>query len=134
MRAYAEFFLGARPARAMVRFGVPGVLVAVEAIAFAGGPRCVTSVSLNSLVNIDRNSLVTILASEVEAAQRSVNSARQRTASQRAKRRGAEDHLARVERILCYFQHGDIATDMPERDVELCKSIEQKLRQIQRPV
>jgi hypothetical protein len=43
MRAYAEFFPGAKPAPAMVRFGGPGVLVAVEAIAFARGPRCVTS-------------------------------------------------------------------------------------------
>lgn len=43
MRADAELFLGARPAQAMVRFGVPGVLVAVEAIAFAEGRRCVTS-------------------------------------------------------------------------------------------
>jgi hypothetical protein len=43
--------------------------------------------TLNSLVNVDRHSLVAILASEAEAAQRSVNSARQRTASQRAKRR-----------------------------------------------
>src|SRR5437660_1347159 len=41
---------------------------------------------LNSLVNIDRNSLIAILSSEAEVAQRSVDSARQRTASQRAKR------------------------------------------------
>jgi 2-iminobutanoate/2-iminopropanoate deaminase len=35
--AYAEFFPGAKPARAMARFGaeIPGVLVAVEAIALA---------------------------------------------------------------------------------------------------
>jgi 2-iminobutanoate/2-iminopropanoate deaminase len=35
--AYAEFFPGAKPARAMVRFGaeIPGVLVAIEAIAVA---------------------------------------------------------------------------------------------------
>jgi len=35
--AYAEFFPGPRPARAMVRFGadIPGVLVAIEAIALA---------------------------------------------------------------------------------------------------
>jgi 2-iminobutanoate/2-iminopropanoate deaminase len=35
--AYAEFFPGAKPARAMVRFGadIPGVLVAVEAVACA---------------------------------------------------------------------------------------------------
>jgi 2-iminobutanoate/2-iminopropanoate deaminase len=33
--AYAQFFPGAKPARAMVRFGadIPGVLVAIEAIA-----------------------------------------------------------------------------------------------------
>jgi len=35
--AYAEFFPGAKPARAMVRFGadIPGVLVAIDAIAVA---------------------------------------------------------------------------------------------------
>jgi 2-iminobutanoate/2-iminopropanoate deaminase len=35
--AYAEFFPDAKPARAMVRFGadIPGVLVAIEAIALA---------------------------------------------------------------------------------------------------
>lgn len=35
--AYAEFFPGSKPARAMVRFGadIPGVLVAIEAIALA---------------------------------------------------------------------------------------------------
>src|SRR5216684_1718298 len=82
---------------------------------------------LNSLVNIDRHSLIAILTSEAEAGQRSVNSARQRTASQRAKRREAVEHLARVDRILSFFQHGDIAPDMSERDIELCKSVEQKL-------
>jgi 2-iminobutanoate/2-iminopropanoate deaminase len=36
--AYAEFFPGPKPARAMARFGadIPGVLVAIEAIAVAG--------------------------------------------------------------------------------------------------
>jgi enamine deaminase RidA (YjgF/YER057c/UK114 family) len=35
--AYVEFFPGVKPARAMVRFGadIPGVLVAVDAIALA---------------------------------------------------------------------------------------------------
>src|ERR1700728_50761 len=35
--AYAEFFPGVKPARAMVRFGadIPGVLVAIDAIALA---------------------------------------------------------------------------------------------------
>ena len=36
--AYAEFFAGPKPARAMARFGaeIPGVLVAIEAVALAG--------------------------------------------------------------------------------------------------
>ena len=36
--AYAEFFPGPKPARAMARFGaeIPGVLVAIEAVALAG--------------------------------------------------------------------------------------------------
>jgi 2-iminobutanoate/2-iminopropanoate deaminase len=36
--AYAEFFPGPKPARAMARFGadIPGVLVAIEAIATVG--------------------------------------------------------------------------------------------------
>ena len=38
---------------------------------------------LNSLVNIDRNSLVAILISGAEAAPQVVGTARQRTASQR---------------------------------------------------
>jgi hypothetical protein len=41
---------------------------------------------LTSLVNIDRHSLIAILTSESEAAQRSVKAAKQRTAAQRAKR------------------------------------------------
>jgi hypothetical protein len=67
---------------------------------------------LNSLVNIDRNSLVAILTSEAEAAQRLVNLARQRTASQRAKRSEAVERAARIERILSFFQHGDVAPEM----------------------
>jgi hypothetical protein len=82
---------------------------------------------LNSLVNIDRNSLVAILASEAEAARRLVNSARERTASQRAKRHQAAQRAARIERILSFFQHGDVAPEMSEGDIELCKSVEQKL-------
>ena len=39
--AYAEFFPGAKPARAMVRFGdnIPDVLVAIEAVALVSGRR-----------------------------------------------------------------------------------------------
>jgi hypothetical protein len=83
---------------------------------------------LNSLVNIDRNSLVAILSSESEAAQRLVNSARQRTASQRAKRHEALQRAARIERILSFFQHGKVAPEMSDRDVTLCKSLEERLR------
>jgi len=38
--AYAEFFPGAKPARAIARLGVdvPGVLVSIEAIATVDGP------------------------------------------------------------------------------------------------
>ena len=67
---------------------------------------------LNSLVNIDRNSLVAILISEAEAAKRFVIAARQRTASQRAKRHEAEQRAARIDRILSFFQQGEIAPDM----------------------
>jgi hypothetical protein len=83
---------------------------------------------LNSLVNIDRNSLVAILSSESEAAQRLVNSARQRTASQRAKRHEAVQRAARIDRILSFFQNGDVVPEISEHDVMLCKSLEDRLR------
>ena len=83
---------------------------------------------LNSLINIDRTSLLTILSSEAETARRSVNSARQRTAPQRAKRHEAVQRAARIERILSFFKHGDMAPEMPEADVMLCKSLEDRLR------
>jgi hypothetical protein len=58
---------------------------------------------LNSLVNIDRNSLVANLSSEAEAARQLITAARSRTASQRGKRRDAEQHAARVDRMLLFF-------------------------------
>ena len=82
---------------------------------------------LTSLVNVDRHSLIAILTAEAEAAQRSVSAARQRTASQRAKRRQALEHLARVTRILCFFQQGEIGPEMSARDIELCRSVELRL-------
>jgi hypothetical protein len=82
---------------------------------------------LNSLINIDRNSLIAILASELDAARQLVNDAPQRTASQRAKRRDAEQRAARLHRILWFFQNGSIAPEMSQRDVKLCKTVEQKL-------
>jgi hypothetical protein len=83
---------------------------------------------VNSLVNVDRNSLIAILTSEAEAARQLVNSARQRTASQRAKRHEAVERAARIDRILSFFQHGDVAPEMSERDVTLCKSLEDRLQ------
>jgi hypothetical protein len=82
---------------------------------------------LTSLVNIDRNSLIAILTSEAEAAQRSVKAARERTASQRAKRRQALEQLARVDRVLCFFQRGEIAPEMSASDIKLCRSVERRL-------
>ena len=83
---------------------------------------------LNSLVNIDRNSLVAILSSEAAAARQAVNSARQRTASQRAKRHAAVERAARIEHILSFLKHGSVAREMPEADVMLCKSLDERLR------
>jgi hypothetical protein len=82
---------------------------------------------LNSLVNIERKSLIAVLSVEAEAARQFGNAARQRSASQRARRHEAERHAARADRILSFFQHGDIARDMSPHDIELCKSLEQKL-------
>jgi hypothetical protein len=83
---------------------------------------------LNSLVNVDRNTLIAILSSEADGARQFVNVARSRTASQRAKRRHAEQHAARLDRMLLFFQHGDIVPGMSQRDIKLCNIIEQKLR------
>jgi hypothetical protein len=82
---------------------------------------------LNSLVNIDRLSLIKVLRAEAEAARRLLNSARQRTATQRAKRHATEQRVARIDRILSFFIHGNIASDMTEGDIKLCKSVERKL-------
>jgi hypothetical protein len=83
---------------------------------------------LHSLVNVDRDSLVAILSSEAGAARLLVNSARQRTVSQRDRRNEAVEHAARLEQILSFFKHGEVAPDMPEADVLLCKSLEDRLR------
>ena len=45
---------------------------------------------LNSLANLDRNSLLVVLSSVADAVRQLINSARQRTASQRAKRRDSQ--------------------------------------------
>lgn len=58
---------------------------------------------LNSLVNIDRDSLVAILSSEAEAAERLANSIRTRTSTQRLKRQQAVERAARIKRVLLFF-------------------------------
>jgi hypothetical protein len=57
---------------------------------------------LNSLVNIDRDSLVAILSSEAEAAERLANSIRTRTSTQRLKRQQAVELATRINRILLF--------------------------------
>jgi hypothetical protein len=37
------------------------------------------------------------------------------------------DRLARIERMLCFFQRGEIAPAMSADDIELCTSVEQRL-------
>jgi hypothetical protein len=82
---------------------------------------------LASLINIDRGSLIAILSAEAEAAERLAQSIRQRTASQRSKRRHATERAARINRILLFLRRGEMQPDMPEADVTLCKSLEKML-------
>ena len=82
---------------------------------------------LNSLVNLDRDSLIAILSSEAEAAERLANSIRTRTSTQRLKRQQAVELTARIHRILLCFRNGKIGPDMSDADLALCKSLEAKL-------
>jgi hypothetical protein len=76
---------------------------------------------LNSLVNIDRDSLVAILSSETEAADRLANSIRTRTGTQRLKRQQTVELAARIKRILLFFQHNEAGPQMSDADLALCK-------------
>lgn len=82
---------------------------------------------LNSLVNIDRDSLVAILSSEAEAAERLANSIHTRTATQRLKRQNALELAARIRRILQFFHQNETGPQMSDADLALCKSLERKL-------
>jgi hypothetical protein len=82
---------------------------------------------LNSLVNIDRDSLVAILSSEAQTAERLANSIRTRTATQRLKRQNAVELAARIRRISLFFQHDETGPQMSDVDFALCKSLERKL-------
>jgi hypothetical protein len=85
-------------------------------------------VLLASLINFDRERLIAILSSEAKDAERLAKHIRQRTASQRIKKREVIERVARINRILLFMRHGEIAPDMSETDLTLCKSIEDKLR------
>ena len=82
---------------------------------------------LNSLVNIDRDSLVAILSSEAEAAGRLANSIRTRTSTQCLKRRQAVERVARINRDFAFFQHDETGPYLSDADLALCKSLERKL-------
>ena len=82
---------------------------------------------LNSLVNLNRDSLVAILSSEAEAAKRLANSIRTRTSTQRLKRQQVIERAARINRILRFFRHDETGPEMSEADLALCKSLERKL-------
>ena len=100
--------------------------------AFFGAPEHVNIVRdldalLNSLVNIDRDSLVALLSSEAEATERLANSIRTHTSTQRLKRQQAVERAAQINRILLFFQHDETGPYMSDADLALCKSLERKL-------
>ena len=80
-----------------------------------------------SLVNVDRDSLIKILSSEADDAKRLANTIRRRTALQRAKQQEAKERAARIDRILFFLREGVIATDMPASDIDLCRSLGERL-------
>jgi hypothetical protein len=83
---------------------------------------------LNSLVNIDRKSLIALLMSEAEKAEHQVQFSRHRTGAQREKHRAVIELLARIRQILSFLQDGQTAPEMIDSDIVLCKSLEEKLR------
>jgi hypothetical protein len=82
---------------------------------------------LNSLVNIDREQLLAILVSEWAFAERAVANARQRTATQRARRVQSCEHLARLERIISFFRDKTISPDFSESDLGMCQALKTRL-------
>jgi hypothetical protein len=87
-----------------------------------------TETILNWLVDLDRTSLIAALSTEAEAARLLVRSARQRTASQRAKHREAMDYVDRVNRIFTFFRDGKITPGMSEHELGLCESFQEKMQ------
>ena len=83
---------------------------------------------VTSLVNVDRDSLTAILSSEAAAAARLVKSMPRRTRSQEVRRSEVIDRAARINRILLFVHQGEKDPAMSEADLNLCESIEEKLR------
>jgi hypothetical protein len=81
---------------------------------------------LNSLVDVDRNMLISVLSMEVQTATKIAMSGHQRTAWQRAKRQDAVERAARLAHILAYFRDGETPPGMSEEDRELCARIAEK--------
>ena len=81
---------------------------------------------LNSLVNIDRDSLVAILSSEAEAAERLANSIRTHTSTRRLKRASGRARRAN-QSDFAFFRHDETGPYMSDADLALCKSLERKL-------
>ena len=51
-----------------------------------------------------------------------------RSVEGREKHRAVIELLARIRHILSFLQDGQIASDMIDNDIALCKSLEEKLR------
>jgi len=81
---------------------------------------------LNSLVDVDRDTLISVLSMEVQTAAKLAMSGHQRTAWQRAKRRSTVEHAARLAHILAYFRDGETPQGMSEDDRRLCDSLVKK--------
>jgi hypothetical protein len=82
---------------------------------------------LNSLANFDRATLIVILSAEAKTAAKLAMNARQRTPQQRARRQEAIERADRLGAILTFLRDRNVAPGMAEKDIELCKAIEQQL-------
>ncbi len=83
---------------------------------------------LESIVNIDRDSLIAILSSEAEDAERLAGAMRPRSASQRRRQFEAVERAARITRILHFVRQGEMVPDMSDNDIRMCRSLDQMLR------
>ena len=83
---------------------------------------------LNFLVNVNRKSLIAILMSEAEKAEHQARFSRHHTGTQREKHRAVIELLARIRQVLSFLRDGQIAPEMIDSDIALCKSLEEKLR------